>query len=132
MQQWYEIGLDFDSVAIASSTNSRDTLAKGYSMGSVLSPYYATLCETLTLILALPHQTLQRYLRAFASWHGVNTNDHNHNVTYSTRVEQVAKRFKDDKHVGWTLTLKKFIIQTGKRTSKATWWTEVRMDPFFI
>ncbi|KAI0788896.1 hypothetical protein C8Q75DRAFT_793645 [Abortiporus biennis] len=73
---------------------------------------------------ALPHQTLQRYLRAFASWHGVNTNDHNHNVTYSTRVEQVAKRLKDDKHVGWTLTLKKFIIQTGKRTSKATWWTE--------
>ncbi|KAK0496782.1 hypothetical protein EDD18DRAFT_176503 [Armillaria luteobubalina] len=72
---------------------------------------------------SLPHQTLQRYLRAFASWHGINTNDDSPNVSYATRVEQVEKRFRDNQHVGWTLTLKKF-VQTGDRTSQATWWTE--------
>ncbi|KAJ6454571.1 hypothetical protein DFH09DRAFT_1235953 [Mycena vulgaris] len=61
----------------------------------------------------LPHRTLARYLRAFASFHGANSNDENPNIAYRTRVEL---------H-GWTLTLKR-LEKTGPRTSKATWWTE--------
>ncbi|KAH8108051.1 hypothetical protein BXZ70DRAFT_903434 [Cristinia sonorae] len=68
----------------------------------------------------LPTWKLQRYLRAFASWHGVNANDENPNVWYNTRVELVEKR-EDGK--GWTLTLKK-LESTGNNTLEATWWKE--------
>ncbi|KAJ7575403.1 FAD/NAD(P)-binding domain-containing protein [Mycena floridula] len=72
----------------------------------------------------LPHKLLEKYLRSFASWHGVNSNDDNPDVEYNTRVEAVKKRFDDsDNHIGWTLTLKK-LLKTGEKTSKATWWTE--------
>ncbi|KAJ7871072.1 hypothetical protein B0H13DRAFT_2350079 [Mycena leptocephala] len=53
----------------------------------------------------LPHRTLARYLRAFASFHGVNSNDAN-----------------PDEY-GWTLTLKR-LEKTGTQSGKATWWTE--------
>ncbi|KAJ6457518.1 hypothetical protein DFH09DRAFT_1115796 [Mycena vulgaris] len=72
----------------------------------------------------LPHRTLARYLRAFASFHGANSNDENPNIAYRTRVELVQKRYDESgREHGWTLTLKR-LEKTGPRTSKATWWTE--------
>ncbi|PPQ80532.1 hypothetical protein CVT24_002655 [Panaeolus cyanescens] len=70
---------------------------------------------------ALPNQKLQRYLRAFASWHGVNNNDDNPNVHYNTRVELVEKRYDSDgKDAGWTLTVKA-VAPTERGTVQATW-----------
>ncbi|KAH8108050.1 hypothetical protein BXZ70DRAFT_32547 [Cristinia sonorae] len=68
----------------------------------------------------LPILKLQRYLRAFASWHGLNSNDDNPNVWYNTRVELVEKH-KDGN--GWSLTLKK-LVKTGNDRLKATWWKQ--------
>ncbi|KAK7049894.1 hypothetical protein VNI00_005324 [Paramarasmius palmivorus] len=68
----------------------------------------------------LPRQLLQRYLRSFASLHGVNANDENPNVTYNTRVELVQKR-KNGK--GWTVTLRKF-TELGDGGYKENWWSE--------
>ncbi|KAJ7837898.1 hypothetical protein B0H14DRAFT_2790468 [Mycena olivaceomarginata] len=72
----------------------------------------------------LPHRTLARYLRAFASFHGANSNDANPDVAYNTRVERVEKRYDDAglEH-GWTLTLKR-LERTGQHSGKATWWNE--------
>ncbi|KAJ6457517.1 hypothetical protein DFH09DRAFT_1349621 [Mycena vulgaris] len=72
----------------------------------------------------LPHRTLARYLRAFASFHGANSNDENPNIACRTRVELVQKRYDESgREHGWTLTLKR-LEKTGPSTSKATWWTE--------
>ncbi|KAJ7171017.1 hypothetical protein C8R46DRAFT_993185 [Mycena filopes] len=72
----------------------------------------------------IPHRTLARYLRAFASFHGVNSNDGNPDITYGTRVERVEKRYDDeDRERGWTLTLKK-LEKTGVNGATVTWWTE--------
>ncbi|KAJ6604067.1 FAD/NAD(P)-binding domain-containing protein [Mycena sp. CBHHK59/15] len=72
----------------------------------------------------LPHWTLARYLRAFASFHGVNSNDANPEVAYNTRVERVEKHYDDaGREHGWTLTLKR-LERTGLHSGKATWWTE--------
>lgn len=73
----------------------------------------------------LTHYQLQRYMRSFASFHGINSNDNNPNTSYNTRVELVEKRFDDDEQEqGWRLTLKK-LVKTAEGKSKATWWTEV-------
>ncbi|KAJ7621042.1 hypothetical protein FB45DRAFT_928193 [Roridomyces roridus] len=71
----------------------------------------------------IPHRTLARYLRAFASFHGVNSNDANPDIEYKTRVELVEKRYDDTgaEH-GWTLTLKR--LDQSESGVKATWWTE--------
>ncbi|KAJ7210168.1 hypothetical protein GGX14DRAFT_565955 [Mycena pura] len=72
----------------------------------------------------LPHRTLARYLRAFASFHGVNSNDKSSDIAYNTRVELVEKRYDEaGKERGWTLTLKR-LESAGKDSVKATWWTE--------
>ncbi|KAJ7078504.1 hypothetical protein C8R44DRAFT_825339 [Mycena epipterygia] len=72
----------------------------------------------------LPHRLLGRYLRAFASFHGVNSNDASPNIAYNTRVELVQKRYDEaGQERGWTLTLKR-LERTGHNSSKATWWTE--------
>jgi hypothetical protein len=64
-------------------------------------------------------------MRSFASFHGINSNDDNSNISYHTRVEHVEKHIADDgQERGWILTLKKF-VKTGPNSSKATWWTEV-------
>ncbi|CAK5274286.1 unnamed protein product [Mycena citricolor] len=72
----------------------------------------------------LPHRLLGRYLRAFASFHNVNANDDNSDVSYRTRVERVEKRrnpaTQDEE--GWTLTLKRVELLDSK--AKVTWWTE--------
>ncbi|KAJ7083602.1 hypothetical protein B0H15DRAFT_850102 [Mycena belliarum] len=72
----------------------------------------------------LPHRTLGRYLRAFASWRGINSNDASPDIAYNTRVELVQKRYDDaGREQGWTLTLKR-LERAGPQSSKATWWTE--------
>jgi len=72
-------------------------------------------------------------MRSFASFHGINSNDDSHNIYYNTRVEDVRKNFDiDGQEHGWNLTLKKF-VRTGINSSKATWWTEVRItSPYHI
>ncbi|KAJ7148730.1 hypothetical protein C8R43DRAFT_1008568 [Mycena crocata] len=72
----------------------------------------------------LPQQTLARYLRAFSSFHGINSNDETPDIAYSTRVELVQKRYDDaGREVGWTLTLKR-LERVGRNSCKATWWIE--------
>ncbi|KAK7052448.1 hypothetical protein R3P38DRAFT_2762817 [Favolaschia claudopus] len=72
----------------------------------------------------LPHRLLGRYLRAFASFHGVNSNDVNSDIAYNTRVELVEKRYDETgQERGWTLTLKR-LERVESNRSKATWWTE--------
>ncbi|KAJ7653193.1 hypothetical protein DFH06DRAFT_1204931 [Mycena polygramma] len=72
----------------------------------------------------LPHRTLARYLRAFASFHGVNSNDRGSDIAYNTRVELVQKRYdKTGQERGWRLTLKR-LERIGLNSTKATWWTE--------
>ena len=73
----------------------------------------------------VPQQTLQRYLRAFASWHGVNTNDCSSHISYNTRVESVQKRYAEDgSRAGWTLTVKE-LLKTPSNTTRATWMAQV-------
>jgi hypothetical protein len=69
---------------------------------------------------------LQRYLRAFASWHGVNVNDNSPNISYNTRVELVEKSFSPKgEEIGWVLTIKE-LVPTKHDTLRATWRKEVR------
>ncbi|KAF7303676.1 Dimethylaniline monooxygenase [Mycena indigotica] len=72
----------------------------------------------------LPHRLLARYLRAFASFHGINNNDGNPDISYNTRVELVERRHDEagNEH-GWRLTLKQLERITSQKV-KATWWTE--------
>ena len=66
-----------------------------------------------------------RYLRAFASWNGINTNDNSPDVSYRTRVELVEKRVDSSgKQVGWTLTTKKLDEIEGG-LNRATWNKQV-------
>lgn len=68
---------------------------------------------------------LQKYMRAFASIHGINSNDENPYISYNTRVELVRKHYRDDgEENGWSLTLKT-LVRTGVNTSEATWRKEV-------
>ncbi|KAJ7265944.1 hypothetical protein B0H12DRAFT_177654 [Mycena haematopus] len=72
----------------------------------------------------LPQAMLVRYIRSAYSFFGINSNDENANVSYSTRVELVEKRFDaDGNEEGWKLTLKKF-IRLGASSSKERWWME--------
>ncbi|KDQ18078.1 hypothetical protein BOTBODRAFT_29394 [Botryobasidium botryosum FD-172 SS1] len=68
----------------------------------------------------LPHDMLARYLRAFASYHGANSNDENPEVSYSTRVEK-AEKIEGNTET-WKLTLKKLSREKGVVTAR--WWTE--------
>ncbi|KAF5309802.1 hypothetical protein D9611_013586 [Ephemerocybe angulata] len=63
----------------------------------------------------LPHAKLSRYIRAFASWHGVNANDGNPHAFYNTRVEHVERNA-----AGWTLIAKE-LVKTEANTTRATW-----------
>ncbi|KAJ3523661.1 hypothetical protein NMY22_g11343 [Coprinellus aureogranulatus] len=64
----------------------------------------------------LPHEKLSRYIRAFASWHGVNSNDGNPHAFYNTRVEHVERST-----TGWTLIAKE-LVSTSTNTTRATWY----------
>ena len=77
----------------------------------------------------IPQQKLQNYLRAFASWHGINTNDGNSHISYNTRVELAQKRYAEDgSRIGWTLTVKE-VLKTSYNTTRAKWTTQVWIDP---
>ncbi|TFK26048.1 FAD/NAD(P)-binding domain-containing protein [Coprinopsis marcescibilis] len=67
---------------------------------------------------ALPHQKLSRYIRSFASWHGVNTNDGNPHAFYNTRVEHVERRHVAD---GWTVVSKE-VVKTAGNATRSTWF----------
>jgi len=71
--------------------------------------------------------SVQRYLRGFASWLGVNKGDEAEGregvIEFDTRVEQVEKRWIEGKHKGWTLTLRKFTEKSGRYEDE--FWTEV-------
>ncbi|KAF7377709.1 Dimethylaniline monooxygenase [Mycena sanguinolenta] len=72
----------------------------------------------------IPQAMVVRYIRSAYSFFGINSNDGNRNVSYSTRVELVEKRFDEDgNEEGWTLTLKQF-IRLGPSSCKERWWTE--------
>ncbi|KAJ6612148.1 FAD/NAD(P)-binding domain-containing protein [Mycena sp. CBHHK59/15] len=72
----------------------------------------------------LTQTLLTRYLRSFASFLGMNSNDENPDMSYSTRVELVRKRVDaDGTERGWQLTLKK-LVRLGPATSMERWWTE--------
>ncbi|KAF7974358.1 hypothetical protein HWV62_12312 [Athelia sp. TMB] len=72
----------------------------------------------------LTHGMLQKYMRAFASIHGVNSNDENPRVSYNTRVELVEKHFREDgSEHGWTITLKT-LARTGLNSYEVTWRQE--------
>ncbi|KAF9078557.1 hypothetical protein BDP27DRAFT_1206950 [Rhodocollybia butyracea] len=74
--------------------------------------------------LTLTHNHIQRYVRTFASLHGVNSNDGSLNASYNTRVERVDKRYNTEgEAVGWTVTLRQF-IQTKESSCKIRWWAE--------
>ncbi|KAJ3794505.1 hypothetical protein GGU11DRAFT_795974 [Lentinula aff. detonsa] len=68
---------------------------------------------------------LERYVRAFASYHSLNSNDNNPNISYNTRVERVSKRYdiQSHKETGWSLLLRQF-IQIGNNSYKIRWWEE--------
>lgn len=70
---------------------------------------------------SLPNAKLGRYLRAFASWHGLNTNDNSPDISYNTRVELIEKRLDDNNNqVGWTLTTKS-VVELSDGVTRATW-----------
>ncbi|KDR66555.1 hypothetical protein GALMADRAFT_130751 [Galerina marginata CBS 339.88] len=69
----------------------------------------------------LSNTQISRYLRAFASLNGANSNDNNPRFSYNTRVELVEKRFDEEgQEVGWTLTLKT-VTRAGDDSCKAVW-----------
>ncbi|KIY47033.1 hypothetical protein FISHEDRAFT_14423, partial [Fistulina hepatica ATCC 64428] len=64
---------------------------------------------------------IQTHVRAFASFHGLNSNDDTNVTAYATRVERL------DKAPGsptWTLTLRRLERLPETRRIKATWWSE--------
>ena len=74
---------------------------------------------------ALHNRQLQGYVRAFASFHGVNSNDDNPAVSYNTRVELAEKHYGEDgQEDGWTLTTKTLVDLT-RQTLQAVWNKEV-------
>ncbi|KXN92683.1 Thiol-specific monooxygenase [Leucoagaricus sp. SymC.cos] len=68
-----------------------------------------------------PQDKVCRYLRAFASWHNINTNDDSSDISYNTRVELIEKRLDaDGNQIGWTLTTKE-LVQIEGGFNRATW-----------
>ncbi|KAJ7488272.1 FAD/NAD-P-binding domain-containing protein [Mycena latifolia] len=66
---------------------------------------------------------VQRHVRAYASLHGINSNDESSDriiTSYSTRVEEVKKR----NSTGWTLTLRRLERLPESNRIKAEYWTE--------
>jgi len=88
-------------------------------------PLFSIFHLLLRFNAVIPNQQLQRYLRAFASWLGLNTNDKSTDISYNTRVELIEKHVNDEgDEVGWTLTLKELETTHGSNL-KATWYKKV-------
>ncbi|KAK7049907.1 hypothetical protein VNI00_005337 [Paramarasmius palmivorus] len=72
----------------------------------------------------LPQEALGAYLRSFASFLQINTNDETPNIFYNTRVELIEPyRLSNSTQRGWTLTLRE-LIQTSDRGCRIKWWKE--------
>lgn len=73
---------------------------------------------------------ISRYLRCFASFHEINSNDNNPNVSYNTRVELVEKHYDEvtGAQAGWKILLKK-LERGSEEVYRTTWWTEVSHFP---
>ncbi|KAJ7589862.1 FAD/NAD-P-binding domain-containing protein [Mycena floridula] len=72
----------------------------------------------------ISHYRIQSNVRAYASFHNLNSNDENGNVTsYATRVEWL-QRAHSDGVTTWTLTLRRLERLPESNRIKATWWTE--------
>lgn len=67
---------------------------------------------------ASPHWDVQRYLRSFASWLGLNSNDEAPEVSYNTRVETITENGQ-----GWKLVLRRLVEENG--TFVEDYWSEV-------
>ena len=78
----------------------------------------------------LTHYQVRNYVRSYASYLNINSNDGNHAAAYNTRVERVEKRINQAGHQqGWRLWLRS-LEPTQSNTYRATWWTEVCLLPF--
>ncbi|KAF8438900.1 hypothetical protein L210DRAFT_3612667 [Boletus edulis BED1] len=72
----------------------------------------------------LSHYQLRNYVRSYASYLNINSNDENPATAYNTRVERIEKRINQaGKEQGWRLWLKS-LERIGSHTYRATWWTE--------
>lgn len=67
----------------------------------------------------LPWKRIQQYVRAYASYRGLNVDDTDSPVSYGTRVE-LAERTSS----GWTLTLRKIEPSADGKSAKVHWWQE--------
>ena len=77
----------------------------------------------------LSHYQVRNYVRSYASYLNINSNDENPAAAYNTRVERVEKRANQvGQGQGWRLWLR-FPERTPNNTYRATWWTEVRFPP---
>ena len=74
----------------------------------------------------LSHYQIRNYVRSYASYLNINSNDENPAIAYNTRVEHVEKRINEaGQEQGWRLWLRS-LEPTPSNTYRATWWTEVR------
>ena len=115
----------FYFLSLAYSGNQRNSLARWYPLEWVPTLSYSSTYVLSHPAQVLPNDKLQRYLRAFASWHGVNANDISPNISYNTRVELVEKSLNlKGEEIGWALTIKE-LVSTNRKTLRATWRNEV-------
>ena len=76
--------------------------------------------------LVLSHYQVRNYVRSYASYLNINSNDENPTTAYNTRVEHVEKRINHaGQEQGWRLWLRS-LEPTHGNMYRATWWTEVR------
>nr|XP_019043773.1 hypothetical protein I302_08354 [Kwoniella bestiolae CBS 10118]OCF22703.1 hypothetical protein I302_08354 [Kwoniella bestiolae CBS 10118] len=70
------------------------------------------------------HSKVQRYLRSFASWLGINNGDDVATISYNTRVELITKDFdKKGQQTGWKLLLREF-VETKEGQYEESYWEE--------
>ncbi|KAI9573779.1 hypothetical protein HD554DRAFT_2052569 [Boletus coccyginus] len=72
----------------------------------------------------LTHYQLRNYVRSYASYLHINSNDENPATAYNTRVERVEKRINHaGQEQGWRLWLSS-LKKTWDNVYRTTWWTE--------
>ncbi|KAF8556436.1 FAD/NAD(P)-binding domain-containing protein [Imleria badia] len=72
----------------------------------------------------LTQYQVRNYVRSYASYLNINSNDENPAAAYNTRVERVEKRINEaGQGQGWRLWLRS-LKPTQNNTYRATWWTE--------
>ena len=73
----------------------------------------------------LTHYQIRNYVRSYASYLNINSNDENPAASYNTRVEHMEKRINEaGQEQGWRLWLRS-LKPMQNSTYRATWWTEV-------